>query len=335
MSRTKVGILAGGVSSEHEISVVSAGSLLSAIDRTRFEPILIGITKDGRWVSTPHDQTFEIKNGILPEIKAGIVKSSGDLLDSVDVIFPMLHGPFGEDGTIQGLCEIAGVPYVGSGVLASAVAMDKSFAKPIFASHGLSVAPGVVVTAANRSSTDFSGLKYPLFVKPARSGSSRGTSKVKNEASLQAAIDEALKFDSKVMVEEGIIGREIECAVLQTSDGVKASPLGEIKVDGKYEFYDFEAKYFEGGSSLVSPSDLSPDVVQSIQDAAIKAFNALGCSGLARVDFFYTGKEIVINEINTMPGFTSTSVYPKLMKQAGIDYKDLISILIEGAAVKN
>ena len=335
MSRTKVGILAGGVSSEHEISVISAGSLLSAIDRTRFEPILIGITKDGRWVSTPHDQTFEIKNGILPEIKAGIVKSSGDLLDSVDVIFPMLHGPFGEDGTIQGLCEIAGVPYVGSGVLASAVAMDKSFAKPIFASHGLAVAPGVVVTAANRSSTDFSGLKYPLFVKPARGGSSRGTSKVKNEAGLQAAIDEALKFDSKVMVEEGIIGREIECAVLQTSDGVKASPLGEIKVDSKYEFYDFEAKYFEGGSSLVSPSDLSPDVVQSIQDAAIKAFNALGCSGLARVDFFYTGKEIVINEINTMPGFTSTSVYPKLMKQAGIDYKDLISILIEGAAVKN
>ena len=334
MARTKVGILAGGMSSEHEISVISAGSLLHTIDRNKFEPILIGITKDGRWVSTPHDQPFIIKNGVLPEIKTGIVKSSNDLLESVDVIFPMLHGPYGEDGTIQGLCEIAGVPYVGSGVLPSAVAMDKSFAKPIFAAHGLDVAPGFVATSL--SDEVIKSIKeYPVFVKPARGGSSRGTTKVKNADALQSALMEAFKFDSKVMIEKAIIGREIECAVLETPDGVKASPVGEIKVSSKYEFYDFEAKYFEGGSALVSPDDISPEVQKEIQELAIRAFKALGCSGLARVDFFYTGSEIIINELNTMPGFTSTSVYPKLWQQAGINYSELITTLVEGASLKN
>lgn len=335
MKKIKVGILAGGMSSEHEISVISAGSLLNAIDRSRFEPILIGITKDGRWVTTPHDQPFSIHNGVLPEIKTGIVKSSGDLLESVDVIFPMLHGPYGEDGTVQGLCEMSGVKYVGSGVLSSAVAMDKSFAKPIFSAHGLQVAPGVVITKSNRNNIDVSHLTYPLFVKPARGGSSRGTSKVKEKSELSRAIDEAFKFDSKVMIESGVIGQEVECAVLQTSIGVKASPVGEIKVNSKYEFYDFDAKYFEGGSTLQIPANIPGDTQKLVQELAIKAFEALGCSGLARVDFFYSNGSIVINELNTMPGFTSTSVYPKLWQKAGISYTELITELIDGAALKS
>lgn len=324
-------ILCGGQSSEHEISCISAGGIMKAIDRTRFEPILIGITKSGQWVIPHSDQSLEIANGQLPEV-SGEVMGSSEILAKYrpDVVFPVLHGPFGEDGTIQGLLELAGVRYVGSGVLASAVAMDKSFAKSIFSTHGLKVARGKVVELRDwNGSLNLEGLSFPLFVKPARGGSSRGTSKVKSEAHLVAAIDEAFIFDSKVMIEEAVVGREIECAVLDVDGSIEASPIGEIKIDPRFEFYDFEAKYLDGSTTVVLPSDLP---AEEIQAAAIKAFRALDCEGLARVDFFYSAAgELIINELNTMPGFTPTSVYPKLWSHAGRSYSDLITSLIESA----
>ena len=328
----KVIILCGGQSSEHEISCISAGGIMKAIDRSLFDPILVGITKSGQWVFPDASQSLEIVDGQLPEIKSGQVHSISEILDQVkpDVVFPILHGPFGEDGTIQGLLEIAGVKYVGSGVLASAVAMDKSFAKPIFASHGLSVAPGIVVHMRDwNGALDTGDLKYPLFVKPARGGSSRGTTKVKSSEHLAAAIDEAFTFDEKVMIEEAIVGREIECAVLEVHGVAQASPIAEIMIDPRFEFYDFEAKYLDGSTTIELPTDLPTDL---IREAAVVAFNALGCEGLARVDFFFsTDGQLIINEINTMPGFTSTSVYPKLWAHAGKQYSELITALIASA----
>ena len=328
----RVILLCGGESSEHEISCISAGGVLSSIDRSLFEPILVGITKTGQWVIPPSDQRLVLTNGALPEITGGKETNISELIEEFkpDVIFPILHGPYGEDGTIQGLLEIAGLRYVGSGVLASAVAMDKSFAKAIFSSHGLKVAPGIVVHQRDWNGTvPKHELTYPLFVKPARGGSSRGTTKVKSPEHLAAAIDEALTFDTKVMIEEAIAGREIECAVLQIDGVALASPLGEISLDPRFEFYDFEAKYLDGSTKVISPTDLPVD---DIQKSAVEAFNALGCEGLARVDFFFSSiGELVINEINTMPGFTPTSVFPKLWAQAGREYKDLITALIEAA----
>jgi len=328
----RVILLCGGESSEHEISCISAGGVLSSIDRSLFEPILVGITKTGQWVIPPSDQRLVLTNGALPEITGGKETNISELIEEFkpDVIFPILHGPYGEDGTIQGLLEIAGLRYVGSGVLASAVAMDKSFAKAIFSSHGLKVAPGIVVHQRDWNGTvPKHELTYPLFVKPARGGSSRGTTKVKSPEHLAAAIDEALTFDTKVMIEEAIAGREIECAVLQVDGVALASPLGEISLDPRFEFYDFEAKYLDGSTKVISPTDLPVD---DIQKSAVEAFNALGCEGLARVDFFFsTIGELVINEINTMPGFTPTSVFPKLWAQAGREYSALITALIEAA----
>ena len=330
--KSKVMILCGGRSSEHEISCISAGGILKAIDREKFEPVLVGIKKSGAWVVPADGQSLSIVDGKLPEIKEGSAQSISEILQELkpDVIFPILHGPYGEDGTVQGLFEIAGIRYVGSGVLASAVAMDKSFAKPIFAAHGLNVANGIVVYQRDwNGSISIGSLKYPLFVKPARGGSSRGTTKVKSADHLAAAIDEAFAFDTKVMIEEAIVGREIECAVLEIDGVATASPLGEITIDSRFEFYDFEAKYLDGSTSVISPTDLP---TQEIQAAAVKAFQALGCEGLARVDFFYSKENgLVINEINTMPGFTSTSVFPELWSQAGTSYKKLISTLIESA----
>ncbi len=327
--KVRVGIVAGGLSSEHEISCISAGGVMKAIDRTRFEPVLIGITKDGRWVSPKVDQVLSIEGGELPEITSGVENSAEELFKGLDVIFPILHGPYGEDGTFQGLCEMLGKKYVGSGVLASAVAMDKTFAKPIFAAQGLAVADGIVVTS--EKDIDATSLTYPVFVKPARGGSSRGTTKVKESGALIAAVHEALKFDSKVMIESAVIGREIECAVLEIEGKATASPLTEVRILGDHEFYDFEAKYLDGSTEFVDPRDLPSDVYSAIQESAVSAFEALDCRGLARVDFFYTGKEIVINELNTMPGFTSTSVFPKLWKQAGVSYTELITRLIDAA----
>ncbi len=329
-------ILCGGASSEHEISCISAGAIMKAIDRTRFTPVLVGITKSGQWVIPASDQVLEIADGLLPEIKGGSPRTISEAIDQLqpDVVFPILHGPYGEDGTVQGLLEVAGIRYVGSGVLASAVAMDKSFAKPIFEANGLKVAPGIVLHQRDWHGVIETGtLNYPLFVKPARGGSSRGTTKVKSADHLACAIDEALTFDTKVMIEEAIAGREIECAVLEGDGSIQASPLGEIVIDPRFEFYDFEAKYLDGSTHIELPTDLPSDEIRA---AAIRAFTSLGCEGLARVDFFYTGTgDLVINEINTMPGFTSTSVFPKLWSSAGKSYTELITALIDTALARS
>ena len=341
MSKVRVAIICGGKSSEHEISCISANGVLNAIDRSTFEPVLIGITKSGKWLLLPEDTSFIIQNGALPTVpESGLEVSitsqglfSGGKNLAIDIAFPILHGPYGEDGTIQGLFEMIGLRYVGSGVLASAVSMDKSYAKPIFAAAGLKVALGTVVT-----STSFdlpSNLKYPLFVKPARSGSSRGTTKVKQVSELKAAVESALAFDTKVIIEQAVAGKEIECAVLQSEGETIVSPVGQIVVSSKYEFYDFQAKYLDDSMQLVFP-ELPAGVEDKIQAAALIAFNAAGCEGLARVDFFYSDSgEVVINEINTMPGFTPLSVYPKLIEKSGINYQQLITKLIKSAQTRS
>ena len=341
MSKLRVAIICGGKSSEHEISCISANGILNAIDRSKFEPVLLGITKSGKWLLLPDDTTFITQNGALPTVpESGIEVSitsqglfSGGKNLAIDVAFPILHGTYGEDGTIQGLFEMIGLRYVGSGVLASAVSMDKSYAKPIFAAAGLKVAPGTVVTSTNFELP--SNLKFPLFVKPARSGSSRGTTKVKQSSDLKAAVEAALAFDSKVIIEQAVDGKEIECAVLQSEGKTIVSPVGEIVISSKYEFYDFQAKYLDDSMQLVFP-DLPAGVEEKIQSAALTAFNAAGCEGLARVDFFYsTSGDVVINEINTMPGFTPLSVYPKLIEKSGINYQGLITTLIQTAQARS
>jgi len=337
-----VAVVCGGVSSEHEISCVSAGSIMQAIDKTLFNPILIGITKSGRWKLLPADTKFEITgtgaNAKLPHISEEVNNENeifwsrkgafvnGKNLE-IDVAFPILHGPFGEDGTIQGLFEMWSIPYVGSKVLASAICMDKSFAKAIFAAAGLKTVPGTVTT--NTEVEIPSSITYPLFVKPARGGSSRGTIKVKSAAELKSAISNASQFDQKVLVEQAIKATEIECAILESGGKYWVSNPGQIKIAEKYEFYDFEAKYLDNSMQLVVPAQLDSAVLDQIKDLALRAFKAANCSGLARVDFFYSDKgEIFINEINTMPGFTPTSVYPKLMQQIGISYSELITKLL-------
>ena len=339
MSKLNVAIICGGLSSEHEISCISAGGVLKGLDSSKFNAILLGITKTGKWVLLPNDYALEISAGKLPTVDENAPAVVADVHGfsvngktlEIDVVFPVLHGPYGEDGTIQGMLEIANLPYVGSGVLASAVAMDKSFAKPIFAAAGIDVADGIVVTSRDKQIA-IDDLAYPVFVKPARGGSSRGTHKVKSVDGLNAALKDAFLYDHKVMIEQAINGREIECAVLESNGIVTASVVGEIIIDSKFEFYDFEAKYLDGATTVKIPADIPQDAAQEIREKAVQAFKALGCSGLARCDFFYTDKgEVIINEINTMPGFTGTSMYPKLMAASGVDYKSLISELIETA----
>lgn len=342
----RVAIICGGRSSEHEISCISAAGVLSAIDRAIYQPILIGISKSGKWFHLPEDYPLAIANGVLPTIPdTGITvalgvdgfSADGENLN-IDIAFPLLHGPYGEDGTIQGLLEIADIPYVGSGVLASAVAMDKSFAKPIFASQGIKVAAGFVVreqewqadSARVQKAADQLG--YPIFVKPARGGSSRGTTKVKSAAQFAAALGESFKFDTKALIEQEIRGAEIECAVLEIDGQPKASLVGQIKIDSKYEFYDFEAKYLDGATTIELPAQIDQKISDEIRNKAIDAFISLGCSGLARVDFFLTpNNEVIINELNTMPGFTATSVFPKMWAATGVSYTDVISNLLKCA----
>ncbi|CAB4331060.1 unannotated protein [freshwater metagenome] len=347
MNKIVVGILCGGRSSEHEISCISAGGILSAIDRDRYEPVVIGITRTaGRWVLMPKDFNYSIVAGVLPNVPEDAPEINTDIHGfsingkafALDLIFPMLHGPFGEDGTVQGFCEIANIAYVGSGVLASAVAMDKSFAKPIFAAAGMKVAEGIVISRdqwmRNRSACETlaSGLSFPVFVKPARGGSSRGTTKVKKSAELAAAIEEGFSFDTKVMVEEAVVGREIECAVLEVDGKIITSQPGEVVIDSKFEFYDFEAKYLDGATTAIIPADIANDARTEISRQAALAFKSLGCSGLARVDFFYCPDgSIVINELNTMPGFTPSSMFPRLMAQSDITYSQIIDELMKSA----
>ncbi|CAB5122266.1 MAG: D-alanine--D-alanine ligase [Actinobacteria bacterium] len=343
MKKTQVAIICGGRSSEHEISCLSAGGVLSGLDKEKFEATLIGITKSGSWVLLPNDYPLVIIDGQLPTVDEKATPLVADVHGfsvggnalAVDVVFPVLHGPYGEDGTIQGFFETAGVPYVGSGVMASATAMDKSFSKIVFSAAGMNVASGVVVTRLDWKAKS-ADLVYPVFVKPARGGSSRGTSKVKSANELAAALEDAFAFDRKVMIEEAIVGREIECAVLEKDGEVTASVVGEIVIDDKYEFYDFEAKYLDDATTVNVPASIPAAASDEIRAKAVQAFKALGCSGLARVDFFYSDAgDVVINEINTMPGFTGTSMYPKLMASSGIEFRDLIAALIETALTRS
>lgn len=347
----RVAIICGGVSSEHEISCISAAGVIESIDKQLFEPILIGISKAGAWIKLSGVSDFTTGDAGLPSVpdrtgnlkinNLGIFDDSGNSL-AIDVAFPLLHGAYGEDGTIQGLFELVGIPYVGSGVLASAVAMDKTFAKPIYADFGMNVADGITVNKkdwlSNKALEEakISALGLPLFVKPARSGSSRGTSKVTKASEIAAAIEAAHQHDPRALVESAILGREIECAVLEVNGVAEPSVLGEIKVKPPHEFYDFAAKYLDGSTSFEIPADLPENLATQIRSLAVTAFTALGCEGLARVDFFLTDSgEIIINELNTMPGFTPRSVFPMLWQATGKNYPEVITQLIKSALARS
>jgi D-alanine-D-alanine ligase len=346
MNKIRVAIIAGGRSSEHPISCISASGVLAAIDRSKFEPILIGITQSGTWIDMRQSDFERGSDGLsyVPEGGEKLIVDIHGIKDSkgsdlgIEIAFPLLHGAYGEDGTIQGLFEMAGIAYVGSGVLASAVAMDKSFAKPIYADFGLKVADGITVHRDNwNKSKDLEiakirALGFPIFIKPARSGSSRGTSKVKDDSEISAALDDAFNYDPRVLVEAAVVGREIECAVLEIDSIATASVLGEVRVHPPHEFYDFEAKYLDGSTTFDIPANLAEPIASAISQAAITAFEALGCEGLARVDFFLSeDNQIIINELNTMPGFTPTSVFPALWEKTGRSYSQIITILLDSA----
>ena len=330
----------GGRSSEHAISCVSAGSILRHLDPARFEVIPVGIARDGSWLRTDVDpDKLAIADGQLPEV-VGVAESplalAPEILSSVDVVFPILHGPYGEDGTIQGLLELAGIPYVGAGVLASAAGMDKEFAKKLMAADGLPIGDYVVLRPGRAEPTaeEIARLGFPLFVKPARGGSSIGVSRVAGPEGLSAAIAEARRHDPKVIIEAAIDGRELECGVLEFPDGaIKASTIGEIRVPG-VGVYDFETKYLDDAAELDVPAALDDETRKLLQDLAIRTFNALDCQGLARVDFFLTADGPVINEINTMPGFTTISMYPRMWGASGVDYETLVGTMVETALAR-
>jgi len=379
MEKLRVGILFGGRSGEHEVSLLSAASVLNAIDKEKYDVVPIGITKDGRWLTAEHAEhllqgklMLEPRNlragdpettpsaavlargesvvvppepvhrqsGLVPfQTDAAMMRRASDRAINVDVIFPVLHGTFGEDGTIQGLLELADIPYVGAGVLGSAAGMDKDIMKSLFIAAGIPIVKHVTLLRSmwekepKKVAKLVGKLKYPVFVKPANLGSSVGISKAHNRKELGPAIEEAAKFDRKIVIEQGVGGakekaREIECSVLG-NDEPAASVPGEI-VPGK-EFYDYTAKYVEEGSQLIIPAKLSKSETKKVQDLAIAAFKAVDCSGLARVDFLMDPKtrKIYLNEINTMPGFTAISMYPKLWAASGLAYADLIDRLIQ------
>jgi D-alanine-D-alanine ligase len=380
MEKLRVGILFGGRSGEHEVSLLSAASVLNAIDKEKYEVVPIGITKDGRWLTAEHAENLlqgkimlEPRNlragdpettpsaavlargeavvvppepvhrqtGLVPfQTDAAMMRRASDRAINVDVIFPVLHGTFGEDGTIQGLLELADIPYVGAGVLGSAAGMDKDIMKSLFIAAGIPIVKHVTILRSAWENDPKrvqkvmeSKLTYPVFVKPANLGSSVGISKAHNRKELGPAIEEAAKFDRKIVIEQGVGGkkekaREIECSVLGNDDPVASVP-GEI-VPGK-EFYDYTAKYVDEGSRLIIPAKLTRAETKKVQDMAVAAFKAVDCSGLARVDFLMDPKtqKIYLNEINTMPGFTSISMYPKLWAASGLDYADLIDRLIQ------
>lgn len=356
--KPRVAILFGGRSSEHAVSCVTAAGVLAAIDRDKFDVVPIGIAKNGQWVPIAEGtMEFSLQGAVLPEVGAAsetvTLSQEGRpellaaapaqrprSLGEVDVVMPLLHGPFGEDGTLQGLLEMADIRYVGAGVLASAVGMDKHYMKVIFEAAGLAVGPYVVITdrqwrtEADDALARAEKLGYPVFVKPARGGSSMGITKVDSADALAAAIETARGHDPKVLVEAGIEGREIEVAVLQGRgiDAPRVSMPGEIAVaPGEHAFYDFEAKYVDNAAAALScPADLPADALALVRRLAAEAFDAVSAEGLSRVDFFYTpAGEFIINEINTMPGFTPVSMFPQMWAASGIGYTDLINELIE------
>ena len=345
--KTRVAVVFGGRSTEHPISCISAGSILGALDPDEFEVLPVGITREGRWVLTDGDPASLVLTGRrLPEI----TDRSGDsvvlapdptdrggaaALADVDVVFPVLHGAYGEDGTIQGLLEMAGVPYVGAGVFASAAGMDKEFTKKLAAANGIPVAPYAVLRAGQSlTDDDKARLGLPVFVKPSRAGSSIGITKVRDWADLDGALAAARQVDPKVLVEAAVIGREIECGVLEGEHGgpPEASVCAEIHVPAGYEFYDFEAKYLDDVCEFDIPAVLPPAVTERVRDLACRTFTALDCAGLARVDFFVTpGLDVYLNEINTMPGFTPISMFPRMWAASGLEYPKLVSRLVRTA----
>ncbi|WP_093798835.1 D-alanine--D-alanine ligase family protein [Streptomyces sp. Wb2n-11] len=362
--KPRVAVVFGGRSSEHAISVVTAGAVLRSIDREKYDVLPIGITTDGRWALTADepdrmaiaDRTLPSVENLAESTEGGVVLSvdpssrevvysePGSVpkaLGEVDVVFPMLHGPYGEDGTLQGLLELSGVPYVGSGVLASAVGQDKEYMKRVFLSFGLPVGPYEVIrprewendpSAARRKIVDFAGEHgWPLFVKPARGGSSMGITKVDDLSGLDAAIEEAQRHDPKILVESLLRGREIECGVLEFEDGPRASVPAEIPPVTAHDFYDFEAKYIDSAAGLV-PAPLTEEQTAEVRRLAVEAFDAASCEGLVRADFFLLDSgEFVINEINTMPGFTPISMYPRMWQETGVSYPELVDRLIQAA----
>jgi len=353
--RIRVGVVYGGRSSEHSISAVSAGSILAALDPAKYDVVTLGITRTGRWVRVDVGaEQLRIVGRELPEVRPAdgvelaVRRPGGEVavfdagsaisaLDDVDVVFPVLHGAYGEDGTIQGLFEMAAVPYVGSGVLASAACMDKVFTKVVLRSAGLTVGDYVAVRRSEVvSAADVEHLGLPVFVKPARAGSSVGISKVRSYEQLPAALNAAFEHDSKVLIEAAIAGREIECGVLQDADGaIMASAPAEIRLRPGIDFYDFDAKYLDDACEFDVPADLPSETVKSVQDAACRAFAALDCEGLARVDFFLRADStIVVNEVNTMPGFTPVSMYPRMWSESGVGYAELVDRLLATALAR-
>lgn len=348
--KVRVALLFGGRSGEHAISAATAAGVMKAIDRDKYEVLPVGITREGQWVLTGGDSArWELGSSKLPEVTSDAGKEVATLADlgQVDVVFPLMHGPFGEDGTIQGLLELADVRYVGSGVLASAVGMDKHYMKVVFAGHGLPVGPYVAVLPRDweRNQADVlarirAELTFPVFVKPSRAGSSLGVRRVDVPSDLTDAIEEARFHDPKVLVEQAIDGREIECGVLGGRNGgtPRTSVTGEIVVDhDAAEFYDFEAKYLSDSQARTeAPADVPDEVAARVRELAVQAFEAIGAEGLARVDTFVTPSgEVILNEINTMPGFTPISMYSKMWEASGLSYTDLVDELIQLALERN
>jgi len=357
MTKLRVALVFGGRSSEHEISCATAAGVLEAIDRDRFEVVPIGITRDGAYTLQADDAAaFRMDPTAMPSVpdngtrvlwpdsaatrELRVIEPGGQRIRSlgdIDIAFPILHGPWGEDGTIQGLLELVGLPYVGSGVLASASAMDKDTAKRLLQAAGIAVAPWIAVTAAawaaepERHATAARGLGLPVFVKPARAGSSVGVTRVEDWAGLDGALATAWAEDEVALIEAAITGRELECGVLSGRDGAapRVSLPGEIVMRTR-AFYDYAAKYLEADAAeLVCPAPLGDGELREMQRIAARAFEAIGASGLARVDFFFTGTEFIVNELNTMPGFTPISMFPKCWAATGVDYPSLITELIE------
>ncbi|MFE3184468.1 D-alanine--D-alanine ligase family protein [Streptomyces violascens] len=364
LRKPRVAVVFGGRSSEHGISVVTAGAVLRAIDRTKYDVLPIGITTDGRWALTADEpERMAISDRRTPSVDELAVSPDGGVvlpvdpgsrevvysepgmvpkaLGEVDVVFPMLHGPYGEDGTLQGLLELSGIPYVGAGVLASAVGQDKEYMKRVFTSFGLPVGPYLVVRpreweqdekGARQRIADFAGEHgWPLFIKPSRAGSSFGITKVDSFEGLDEAIAEARRHDPKFLVESLLRGREIECGVLEFEDGPRASVPAEIPPVTAHEFYDFEAKYIDSAAGIV-PAPIGEEATAEVQRLAVEAFEAASCEGLVRADFFLQDNgQFVINEINTMPGFTPISMYPRMWQESGVEYADLVDKLIQAA----
>lgn len=345
--KVKVGIIFGGKSAEHEVSLQSAKHVIEAIDKEKYEPVLIGVDKKGKWLLSVDSSKFLLNSSNPKLIKLNSETSQSITLapqsdgrianldthqsdKSIDVVFPILHGPFGEDGTIQGLLKLANIPFVGASVLGSAIGMDKDVMKRLLRDAGIPIAKFLAVKESEVPTFEdvVESLGLPIFVKPANLGSSVGVSKVKNENDFEKAVREAFGYDRKILIEESIEGREIECSVLGNDKPIASVP-GEII--SSHDFYSYEAKYIdENGAALAIPAKLPDKTVKVVQNLAVKAFRILACEGLARVDFFLKDNgDVLVNEINTIPGFTSISMYPKLWEASGISYTELIDRLIQ------